>query len=117
MEKERRNEIAPVKVYLTNSEHKKLESFAAKSGYSKSSYMRQIFNRVIPPAMPPKEFYDFTYELNKIGVNINQIAKIANMTGNIEADKYKENYEKLQAIISDIQNKYLMPRRCDNGND
>lgn len=109
MEKEKRNEIAPVKVYLTKKEHDRLRELAVKSGYSKSSYMRQLLNGFIPPAMPPKEFYEFTYELNKIGVNINQIAKIANMTGVIDSKSYKRDYEQLKDILRDIQNKYLSP--------
>lgn len=111
MKKEKRNEIAPVKVYLTKTEHDRLSELAVKSGYSKSSYMRHIFNGVVPPAMPPKEFYDFIYELNKIGVNINQIAKVANMTGVINADLYMKEYGTLKSILYEIQEKYLSPKK------
>lgn len=115
--KEKRNEIAPTKVYLTREEHNRLEILSIRSGYSKSSYMRQLLNGFIPPVMPPKEFYEFINELNKIGVNINQIAKIANITGRIEAEEYKENYKTLQSVISKIQDHYLKPRKYNNGND
>lgn len=116
MKKEKRNEKAPVKVYLTSEEHNKLEILAERSGYSKSSYMRQLLCGLVPPQMPPKEFHDFVYELNKIGVNLNQIAKVANMTGDIKADEYNKNYEELKDILSKIRDKYLKPGKYSNGN-
>lgn len=36
--------------------------------------------------------YDLSYEVNKVGVNLNQIAKAVNTTGNI----YKNDIEKIQ---------------------
>ena len=45
-----------------------------------------------------KELKEFTLEINKIGVNINQIAKKINETGNLYAD----DLHRLQELIDNI---------------
>ena len=41
--------------------------------------------------------------MRKIGNNINQLAIIANKTGNIDTKKYKYEYEELNKIILEIR--------------
>ena len=41
---------------------------------------------------------DMTYEINKIGVNINQIAHVANSTGNISDSDIKRLKELMEKI-------------------
>lgn len=117
MKKEKRTGKAAVKVYLTDEEHKRLDTLSSGSGYSKSSYMRSVLNSMIPRETPPMKFHDLIFELNKIGTNINQIAKVANMTGSIESKEYQKQYKELQKVVRDLQKEYLMPERIDDGND
>ena len=104
-------------MYLTETEHKKLDKLAKASGYSRSAYMRKLLVEAAPPQVPPKEFYDFLKEINHIGVNINQIAKVANMTGHIMEDELKESYKFVRTVLSDIRAIYLGHRRTDHGNN
>lgn len=67
--------------------------------------------------MPPKEFYDFTNEINRIGVNINQLAKVANMTDHIMEEELKLQYSQLRGILSEIRGIYLGHRGWEDGND
>lgn len=116
MKRDKRTTKSPVKVYLTKTEHERLDRLARISGYSRSSYMRSLLRGLVPKPAPSRELIDFIYELNKIGVNINQIAKIANITGNVMGKEYTDNYKELKKLIDRIKEEFLKPEKI-NGND
>jgi hypothetical protein len=80
MGKETKTEI--VKIRMTTKEKADLQKQAGKYHMNMSDYIRRVSAR--PPDVTKDEFDDSVtrviYEINKIGVNINQIAK-----------KYNEN--------------------------
>lgn len=80
MGKEPKTEI--VKIRMTATEKAQLQKLAGKHHMNMSDYIRRVSAR--PPNVTRHEFEDSVtrviYEINKIGVNINQIAK-----------KYNEN--------------------------
>lgn len=78
--------------------------------------MRSILKGVVPKQVPSRELLSFLYELNKIGVNINQIAKVANMTGSVMEREYAENYKELKNLMDMIKEEFLKPEKL-NGND
>lgn len=78
--------------------------------------MRSILKGVVPKQVPSRELLSFLYELNKIGVNINQIAKVANMTGSVMEREYAENYKELKALMDQIKEEFLKPEKR-YGND
>ena len=114
---EKRTERLPAKVYLTAAEHERLSYLSKISGYSRSGYLRKLLTGAVPPAVPPAEFYEFTNAINRIGVNINQLAKAANMSGHIMEDEFLKCYGELRGILSDIKEIYLKHRGKDHGND
>lgn len=80
MSKEAKTEI--VKIRMTAKEKAELQKQAGQHHMNMSDYIRRVSAR--PPNVTKDEFEDSVtrviYEINKIGVNINQIAK-----------KYNEN--------------------------
>jgi hypothetical protein len=80
MSKETKTEI--VKIRMTAREKTELQKLAGQYDMNMSDYIRRVSAR--PPNVTRDEFDDSVirviYEINKIGVNINQIAK-----------KYNEN--------------------------
>ncbi len=66
-----------IRVRLTRQEKENLRQAARRKHLNISEYVRR--NIAIPPSVTRKEFdqiqRDFIYEIRKIGVNINQIAK------------------------------------------
>ena len=80
MGKEKKTEI--VKIRMTAKEKAELQKLAGQHHMNMSDYIRRVSAR--PPNVTKDEFEDSVtrviYEINKIGVNINQIAK-----------KYNEN--------------------------
>lgn len=73
----------------TNSVNLKLNDYendmlclkSSKCSRNKSEYLRELICGSCPVEAPPKKFYDAVNELNKIGVNINQVAARANASG------------------------------------
>ena len=95
-----------VYVRFTEDEYKQLMSRIKNSGLSIQSYMiRAALDRKIYGAKTCKEtieamkkIRDMEYELNKIGTNINQIARWANVKGDVA------KYEELMGNIERINN-------------
>ena len=81
---------------LSEIERGRLERNAKKCGLSMSAYVRQVINGYKPREAPSMDFYKMTRELKEIGNNLNQIAYVANATGQIDAEEY-------QAIVSELR--------------
>ncbi|WP_270778507.1 plasmid mobilization protein [Holdemanella biformis] len=97
----RKNEI---KLRLTDKELEQLNEDVKKTGYSREAYIRSMLIKYrVPKPMPPESFNNTIYYLRKIGNNINQLAIIANKTGNIDTKKYKYEYEELNKIILELR--------------
>ena len=56
-------------------------------------------------------------EGKRIGNNINQIAKLAHMTGEVNAARYDIYVKMLEDAIVDITKAVLMPERIDDGDN
>lgn len=76
-------------VRLSKQEYQKLQRSARHCRMSKSEYMRHLINGHTPKSAPPYNYYLMTKELNRIGGNLNQIARAANESGIVDAHKYK----------------------------
>ena len=75
-----RNRPHHVSVYLNDKEFRRFNSIVRKSNLKKSNVLRKmIMDKEIRNA--PKSDSKLLAEINTIGVNINQIAKVANTCG------------------------------------
>lgn len=99
-------------VRLTPKEKKKLYSVAQQKQVSISEYVRT--NIALPPSVTKKEYdnlkLDLIYEIRKIGVNINQIAKKYNEYRLTEAseeliDRMDRVQELVKRVVSSIMEK------------
>ncbi len=70
---------------LTPEEHANLAERAARTGQNLGDFVRAsaFKSRVVVSEAPPALPVEVLAELNRIGVNLNQIARVANATGNI----------------------------------
>ncbi len=112
--RKRRNEV---RVRLSDKEAALLEANVMKSGMSKEGYLRHLINGYVPKATPPADYYKMMMQLYRIGNNINQIAKLAHMTGEVNAVRYDIYVKMLEDAIVDITNAVLMPERIDDGDN
>ncbi len=96
---------------LNEKELQSLQCKVDKSGLSREAYIRQLIGGHVPRELPPIEYHKMINELNAIGVNLNQIAACANATGEILADKYRENYRLLMKKVIEIQQAVTLPEK------
>ena len=68
------------KLRLTEEEHSHLAVQAQKAGLTRGQFLRNVVMGIQLRARPPDTYYKLLKEINAIGVNINQIAHIANLT-------------------------------------
>ena len=87
------------------SENKMLKQKAKESNSSEADFLRNCILNKNTDYVLRKEILDILYELRKIGVNINQIAHIANSTNQIMENKYETNYKELMTIIEELREK------------
>lgn len=84
-----------VKFFVTDSEFNKLKDKADYCELSLSAYLRKMG---VDGVIVKRDFKDMFFELNKIGVNINQIAKKANESGVVverDVEELRNQYEKM----------------------
>lgn len=94
-------------IRLTSDEEKLLRKKCFELGITESDFLRALVNDYMPNINLNKEINKLIYEIRKIGVNINQIAKISNQTGNVNYI-YLEHYKKeLDKLILEIRDKVL----------
>ena len=87
------------------SENRMLKEKAKESNSSEADFLRNCILNKNTDYVLRKEVLDILYELRKIGVNINQIAHIANSTNQIMDNKYETNYKELMKIIEELREK------------
>ena len=107
MEKEPRNVI--VKFRMTENEKKALQLQAKEYQMNMSDYIRKVAAR--PPDVTKDEYetsiQKTIYEIHKIGVNVNQIAKKYNVVPSKELSvQLSEVYELLHNLFDFLQNHY-----------
>lgn len=98
MAKKKRLRDKYIQVWVTEKERDVIKDKATYCGLSVSEYLRKLsIDGVII-----KRDFEGLYEINKIGVNINQIAKKANESGVViesYVDELRVQYEKLFEVV------------------
>lgn len=95
---------------ITEYENKALKSLLERTGYRKEAHLlRDLIMNTIPIELPKETFDNLTTEMHKIGVNINQIAHVANATGLVNANEYAEQAKKLDELSFEIRKMVLEP--------
>ena len=95
-----------VKVYLNDEEYKKLCENAVTFGRDKSKYLRLVIERIAPIEPPSVEVKEFTRELRRLGVSMNQIAARANSLGFVDDFEYRRYADEVMKVLGAIQQEY-----------
>lgn len=83
-----------MKIYVTQDERIKLVEMAETVGMSFSSFARAVLLEY-EIEENPEELRKIRYEVNKIGVNVNQMSKVANQKGVLPAAEELSNLKHL----------------------
>ena len=95
-----------VKVYLNDAEYEKLCKDAEMFKRDKSKYLRLLIDWIEPIALPSVEVKEFTRELRRLGVSMNQIAARANSLGFVDDLEYRRYAEEVMKVLGAIQQEY-----------
>ena len=106
-----------VKFYLNDEEYKKLCENAATFGRDKSKYLRLVIQWIAPIEPPSVEVKEFTRELRRLGVSMNQIAAKANSLGYVDELEYRRCADEVMKLCGEIQKEYAKKGVKAFGND
>lgn len=91
--------------------NRRLSELASKSKDSKSEVVRSLLRDALIREMPPADYFTMMKELHYIGHNLNQIATMANFTGNIDFTEYQRQAALLREAVLRIQQAVELPKR------
>ncbi len=95
---ERRQKKHVFSVRVTPNRARKMRKAAANTNHTMSSWLRALALEALgQPEMSRPELVRLNSELNRIGVNLNQLTKHANTHGQIELEK------ELHAVVAEIR--------------
>jgi len=98
------NKTEIVNIRFTTKEKQVLEQKSQKTGLSKSAYIRNlIIDSKIKPT-PTKEYLELSKQVQKIGYNVNQIAKAVNLgvAQPYDIDYVKEQLSSIYKLLKGI---------------
>ena len=90
-----------IKFRVTEIEKETIQKRAEKQGLKVSDFGRKMLLNGTVFVLEKEEVFN----LKKIGINLNQIAKHANQTRNIDTVKILSEYQNIQILLRDILNK------------
>lgn len=93
--------------WLNHEENRQLKDLSALLNLNEANTIRKLLYETYVKASPPKEFYSAIEKINKIGVNINQLTKIANSTNQVYVYELNRQFKELNELIESLKEKYL----------
>lgn len=91
------------KLRFTKDEYLHIEKQAKKAGLKVGLFLRNLALGIELKARPPDEYYKLVKEINAIGININQIAHIANAERTISQEKINYIVDYLDEIMEKVR--------------
>ena len=93
--------------WFSYDEDRQLKYLSSILNMSESNTIRKLLYETQVKACPPREFYEAIDKINKIGVNINQLARVANSTGLIYEEKLNRQFDDLEKLKNSIYDKFI----------
>lgn len=93
--------------WFNYAEDRQLKKLSSDLNLSESNVIRRLLFETYVKASPPKEFYNAVEKINKIGVNINQLTRIANQTGSIYVQELNRQFKELDYLIKELKEKFI----------
>lgn len=93
-------------VRLTEKEKKTVQNKSKLCGLKMEPFIRKLIMGVEVKARPPNEYAQLIREINAIGKNINQIARVSNMARTIsqdDIDTVKKNQNEIMRLVKGLK--------------
>lgn len=98
-----------VEIKVESSQLEKLETLSRKAGLSKSAYIRRMIDGVVPQERPPVDFQKILTQMRYISNSMNQLARKANSTGHVDAEKIQMLAEQFKPLASMLYRYVTLP--------
>ena len=102
-----RRKIIKKNFWLSFEEDEQLKKISSLLNMSEADTFRKLLFETNIKEAPKKDFYEAIDKINKIGVNINQLARVANTNGNIYVYELEKQFNILNKLIEDLKDKYI----------
>ncbi len=93
--------------WLNQMEVKELERKCRATNLNEAEVLRALIMDTVLKEKPDDRFYEAMVALRGIGINLNQIARIANTTGNINKKYYEAEAKKWNEFMINMKKNYL----------
>lgn len=97
-----------VEIYFTKNELDTLTKKVRKSGLSREGYCRHVLNDSIVREAPSADVPHLIREVRRVGYNIDQLLKVANAQGLLDAPKLRKALEETHEVERTILAAYTM---------
>lgn len=87
---------------MSDDEYRHLLENVKACKRTNSSYLRELIVETTPAAFPPAEYSEVIWELQKIGVNMNQIASKAHSLGFVDDREYQANADRIWRCVASL---------------
>ena len=91
-----------ITIRLNDDEYQRLSEWSSASKRTMNAYLRELINGFTPVAFPPAEYSQVIWELQKIGVNMNQIASKAHSLGFVDDREYQANADRIWRCVASL---------------
>lgn len=102
-----RRKIIKKNFWLSFEEDEQLKKLASLLNMSEADTFRKLLFETTIKEAPKKDFYEAIDKLNRIGVNINQLTKVANTNGSLYIYELEKHFNRLNVLIEDLKDKYI----------
>ena len=102
-----RRKIIKKNFWLSFEEDEQLKKISNLLNMSEADTFRKLLFETTVKEAPKKDFYEAIDKINKIGVNINQLTKVANTNGSLYIYELEKHFYRLNVLIEDLKDKYI----------
>ena len=110
-----RNRTKTFSARLSEQEYESLNKAIAKTGLTKSAFIRSVARGYLPKPRPPNGYNEMMSELTEIGTNLYDICRVASDTNKIDTTLLKEQAERLDKVILQINTFFTVPEKIKGG--
>ena len=110
-----RNRTKTFSVRLSEEEYESLNKAIAKTGLTKSAFIRTVVRGYLPKPRPPNGYDEMMSGLADICSNIHYASDVASNTGKIDTTLLKEQAERLDKVILQINTLFTVPEKIKGG--
>lgn len=97
-----KSEYARMTLRLNKEDYERLKRMSEVSGQRMSTIIRSLINQKEIPIVCSVNEKDILYNLRRIGININQIATKANMSGTVDRVRLNNEISDLREQMNEI---------------